>query len=39
MGGRPFSYLYHCSASTSLVIVFIVFPFDILAHFIHFNGD
>ena len=37
MGGGPFSYLYHCSASTSLVIVFIVFPFDILAHFIHFK--
>ena len=39
MGGGPFSCLYHCSASTSLLIVFIVLTFHILAHFIHFNGD
>ena len=39
MGGGPFSCLYHCSAYTSLLIVFIVFNFLILAHFIHINGD
>ena len=39
MGGGPFSCLYHCSASTSIVIVFIVLHFLILAHFIHINGD
>ena len=39
MGGVPFSSKYHCSASTSLSIVFTVSCFLILAHFIHINGD
>ena len=39
MGGVPFSSEYHGSASTSLSIVFIVYCFLILAHFILINGD
>ena len=39
MGGGHFSCRYHCSASISILIVFTVSNFPILAHFIHINGD
>ena len=39
MGGVPFSCQDHCSASTSILIVFTLSHFPILAHFIHINGD
>ena len=39
MGGGHFSCRYHCSTSISILIVFTVSNFPILAHFIHINGD
>ena len=39
MGGGHFSCKYHCSTSRSILIVFTVSNFPILAHFIHINGD
>ena len=39
MGGGHFSCRYHCSASISILIVFTVSNFPILAHFIHINGN
>ena len=39
MGGGHFSCRYHCNSSISILIVFTVSNFPILAHFIHINGD
>ena len=39
MGGGHFSCKYHSNSSISILIVFTLSIFPILAHFIHINGD